>query len=212
MQQMEQKNIRVSVPTGGQRKTRRAFGLRDVLVTLAIALFIVAIGFAWNRARSPGEGAFTAASVLAGGATGAAPAIGSPAPDFELPLLSGGTIKLSDLRGKVVWVNFWATWCPPCRAEMPDIEKIWKSEQGSDLVIIGVDYGEATPTVQGFVNKLGITYPIALDRNGTVAAAYRLAGFPSHFYVDKQGILREIKVGLMSEETMRERIQKLRSY
>ncbi|MBI4336301.1 MAG: TlpA family protein disulfide reductase [Chloroflexi bacterium] len=210
---MMRKDVRIGVPTERATRKGRAFGLRDVLVTLGIALLIVGVVFAFNRSKGLKEGSFVSANVLAGGlAAGPAPTLGKAAPDFEVPLLNGETFRLNEHRGHVVWINFWATWCPPCRAEMPDIEQVWRSEQGSDLVIVAVDYAETTAKVQAFVDKLGLTFPIALDRDGQVGTQYRLAGFPSHFFVDRQGILREVRVGLLSEATMRATLQKLRSY
>lgn len=211
---MSRGDIRVSVSTEATRRRRRGIGLRDVLVTLGIALFIVAIVFAFSYFTwSEGGGSFVGINPYTGGLpTGPAPALGSPAPDFEVPLLGGGTFKLSEHRGHVVWINFWATWCPPCRVEMPDIEKVWREEQGSDLAVVAVDFAEGTQPVADFVKKLGLTFPIGLDPYGRIATNYRVAGLPSHFLVDREGILREIRIGLMSAATMREKLQQLRSY
>ncbi|MEK7777193.1 MAG: TlpA disulfide reductase family protein [Chloroflexota bacterium] len=205
--------IRVAVPTGETRKKRRAFGLRDILTTFAIALFILGIVFLFNRGRTPGEGAFLKISSYTGDLpTGPAPVLGKPAPEFQLPLLGGGTFDLSQQQGKVVWIFFWATWCPPCRAEMPDIQKVWETEQGSDLVVIGVDFAEDSQTVRAFVNKLELDFPIGMDFAGKITTEYRIAGFPSHFFVDRNGVLREIRIGSMSEATMRAKLELVRSY
>ncbi|MEE8442952.1 MAG: TlpA disulfide reductase family protein, partial [Dehalococcoidia bacterium] len=172
-----------------------------------------AIVFAYDLTTRLEEGSFEDFNPFTGVlVSGPAPVLGETAPDFELPLLDGGTFKLSDHRGQVVWINFWATWCQPCRAEMPDIEKVWQEEQGSDLVLIAVDFGESKKTVEGFVQKLGLTFPIGMDSRGKITTNYRVSGFPSHFMVDREGILRDIRVGLMTEANMREKLERLRSY
>jgi peroxiredoxin len=188
-------------------------GLRDVAITLAIALLIVGIVFVVNRRSGQAEGSTTDINRYTGGLpAGPAPAVGSPAPGFQLPLLNGGTFRLSDYRGRYVWINFWATWCPPCRAEMPDIEKVWKEEQGGDLVLVAVDFGEDRATVDAFIKKLGLTFPVALDSSGQLTTNYRVVGLPTHFFIDKDGILREIRIGLMSEASMRDKLARLRGY
>ncbi|MHB8620376.1 MAG: TlpA disulfide reductase family protein, partial [Chloroflexota bacterium] len=87
------------------------------------------------------------------------PSSGHLAADFTLPLLQGGQVRLSRLRGKVVVLNFWATWCPPCRTEMPDLQAVYRQHWAAGLVILGVDLGEDPATVQAFVRHIGVTYP-----------------------------------------------------
>ncbi|MDP3063474.1 MAG: TlpA disulfide reductase family protein [Chloroflexota bacterium] len=206
-----EEKVRVAVPTGGRRRLR--IGLRDVGITLAIAALILGVLYAFNRPVGNGEGSFQKVAHYTGGIpTGAAPVKGQPAPDFEIPLLGGGTFRLSDYKGKVVWINFWASWCPPCRAETPDIVKVWNEQKDGDLVILGADFGEDASTAKAFADKTGMTYPIGLDPRGVLATEYRLAGLPSHFFVDRNGILREIRIGLLSEASMRQTLDRLRSY
>ncbi len=209
---MPRTNMRVAVPTEGAGKRRRSFGLRDVLVTAAIAALVVGLSYAFGQ-RGEGEGSFVEISPFSGVASsGPPPALGKPAPDFEVPLLSGGTFRLSEHRGQVVWINLWATWCPPCRVEMPDIEAVWRDETRGDLVVIAVDYAENQSTVTEFVDRLDLTFPIGMDPTGRVALQYRLAGFPSHFMVDRDGVVRVIRVGLMSEATMRQELARVGSH
>jgi peroxiredoxin len=95
---------------------------------------------------------------------------------------------------------------------MPDVQRAWEDEEGSDLTLVAVDFAESQPTVEEFAERLGLTFPIGMDSSGTITADYRITGFPSHFLVDKNGILRDIRVGLMSEATMREKLDLLRGY
>jgi peroxiredoxin len=107
--------------------------------------------------------------------------------DFEVPSLGGGATKLSSQRGKVVLLNFWATWCPPCRAEMPAIESLWKKTKGSALSIMGVSVGEETATVRDFIAKNKYGYPIYLDRSGSLAGYYGASSIPMTFLIDTRG-------------------------
>jgi peroxiredoxin len=125
-----------------------------------------------------------------------APLAGHPAPDFELKTLEGGTLRLSDFKGRPVIVNFWATWCPPCRAEFPDFQKV-SVEQGNTVVIIGVNHtsGDSPQLVPGFVEEFGITFPIVLDESGDTVKTYRVVGLPTTVFIDSNGIIKEVFTG-----------------
>lgn len=127
-----------------------------------------------------------------------APVIGESAPGFTFPLLTGGAASLSDYRGKVVLVNVWATWCPPCIDEMPDLENLYKQmkSQGLPFEILGVsiDALGADP-VQKWVSRFGITFPILLDPRGSIKKLYRTTGVPETFVVDQQGRLLRKFIG-----------------
>ena len=132
-----------------------------------------------------------------------APKVGRLAPDFTLTTLDGDSITLSDFRGKSVFVNFWATWCPPCRAEMPDIETIYQEYKDKDLVVIGVDLREAPDSVRRFVEDGGYNWTFVIDSDGEVATSYWVASIPTSFFVDKHGIIRVIQIGTMTTSTMK---------
>ena len=121
--------------------------------------------------------------------------IGGKAPDFSAKLLTGDTFTLSENKGKVVFLNFWATWCGPCVAEMPAIQEL--SETYADSVVfIGMNYAEDTKKVQDFVTKRGITYNIGIDENGDIAKnLYPTTGIPYTLVIDAEGIISEIFLG-----------------
>ena len=157
---------------------------------------------------------------VGGVATDAAPQVGSPAPDFEISYfrvpLQGeaetGTFRLSEHRGHRIWLNFWATWCPPCRAEMPDIQEVWEEVKGQDFFLLSVDFGEAPETAAEYVANNGLTFPIGLDPSSRLVTEYRLAGLPTHVFIDANGIVREIRIGLLNVDGMRQRLEKLKEF
>jgi peroxiredoxin len=120
--------------------------------------------------------------------------VGAPAPDFTFPTIDGQTVQLSKLRGQPVLVNFWATWCPPCRAEMPSLQAAFE-EKGEEVKFIAVDLQEGLETVQQFAEDFGLSFTIALDYGGNSQADYNLRGIPETFLIDEQGIVRYIKIG-----------------
>lgn len=126
--------------------------------------------------------------------------VGEQAPDFELELVSGEKVKLSDYRGKKVMLNFWATWCPPCKAEMPVMEQLYKASKG-ELVILAVNM-DTQNDVAGFVSKNGITFPILLDKNNEVNKMYQVLSIPTSFFIDSKGVIRNQSIGLMQFEEM----------
>jgi peroxiredoxin len=117
------------------------------------------------------------------------PKVGRPAPAFALQRLSGnGSVSLSSLRGKTVVLNFFASWCDPCKREAPVLEQLWRRERGSNVVVLGVDANDARGDAVTFVRRHGVTYPVVFDRNGLVAAnRYNIANLPVTYVLNPQG-------------------------
>ena len=114
--------------------------------------------------------------------------VGFPAPDFSLKGLDGREHRLADLRGKVVMLNVWATWCPPCREEMPSMERLYRRMQGKDFVMLAVSEDQdGLAAVKPFVQQAGLTFPILLDREGVVSLRYGVTGYPETFIIDRDG-------------------------
>ena len=132
------------------------------------------------------------------------PVRGEPAPDFELRTSEGELLTLSDLRGSVVWVNFWATWCRPCRRELPDIEKVYDEKHADGLEVLAVNYDETASDARDYFDEVGLDLPMLLDSEGSVYDQYRLQGLPDSFFIDRDGNIAAIQYGYLTEERMRE--------
>ena len=136
---------------------------------------------------------------LSGCGTAIAPEVGSMAPDFTLPTLDGASVRLSELKGKPVLVNFWATWCKPCVKEIPYFQAAFE-ERGKAMEFIAANLGEDVEKVKEFAQDKGMTFTVALDKDGAVAEAYNIRYIPTTFLIDKQGVIRHIKVGAFASE------------
>lgn len=123
--------------------------------------------------------------------------VGEQAPGFELQSLDGQTVSLSDLRGKAVVLNFWATWCSPCRYEMPFLQEIYEEWTGKppSVVVLTINMGERHSTVESFMQYFNLSLPVLLDIRQDVAQKYAIIGIPTTFFIDKNGIIQGKKVG-----------------
>lgn len=171
------------------------------------ALMILVLGLAtlWTFvSRVP-------AAATAGGPPPTSPREGFSAPDFTLDLLGGGQVTLSELRGKVVMINLWASWCIPCRVEMPEIERVYQAYQDQGLVVLAVNstFQDSERDAAAFVQELGLTFPIPLDRTGAVGQRYRLRALPSTFFVDRQGVIRSAVFGTMNAALIQAEVETL---
>jgi len=136
--------------------------------------------------------------------------VGGVAPDFQLDTLDGQTITLSDLRGKPVLINFWASWCGPCVSEMPYLQEIYKEWSGRGIELLAINIGEDSSTVKGFMQKHNLSLPVLLDTQKAVARRYNIAGIPTTFFLDKDGIIQEKIIGAFpNKEAIEKRLDKI---
>lgn len=137
------------------------------------------------------------------------------APDLELPVLVGGgeieegsTVRLSDLRGTPIVLNFWASWCVPCRSEAPVLERLWSQYRGRGLLVLGVDVQDLTGKAKEFDEEFGLTYPSVRDGDDSTMRDFEVTGVPETFVIDKQGRVAALRVGpVTAEEQLTEAIE-----
>jgi cytochrome c biogenesis protein CcmG, thiol:disulfide interchange protein DsbE len=122
--------------------------------------------------------------------------VGDKVPNFILTTFDGETINLTDLKGKVVVLNFWASWCKPCEQEAADLEAAWRYYQpGGEVVFLGVDYVDTEPEARGYLEKFGITYPNGPDLGTRISQEFRIRGVPETYIIDQDNILRSVQIG-----------------
>lgn len=142
----------------------------------------------------------------------AVPQEGFPAPDFTLETIDGEMVTLSDLHGRAVLINFWTSWCPPCRSEMPALEKVFNDYQAHGFTILAVNstIQDQKSSAINFANQYGLTFPILFDDTGKATSDYMIEALPTSFFINRDGIIQEIVIGgPMPEALLRERIEKL---
>jgi peroxiredoxin len=170
-----------------------------VILIVGIAL----LGGGWIAySQEPAEVAFDAAGLTE------APIAGYLAPGFTLTSMQGEDISLVDYQGKPVVLNFWATWCPPCRAEIPHFQDAAVKYNGQ-AVIVGVDQGEPLSLVSDFANQFGVTYPMLLDPDNDVNRQYRVPALPTTLFIDANGVVREVFTGIINGAVLEDRIEQL---
>jgi peroxiredoxin len=132
--------------------------------------------------------------------------IGMMAPDFTLSDLTQQEVKLSDYRGKKVFLNFWATWCPPCQEEMPDIQKL-HDNYGDKVTIVAVNVGESKAKAQSFMKAKEFNFPVLLDQNKQITSKYLVRGIPTTYLIDEDGIIMDKHVGILNYDQMLEKLK-----
>ena len=176
-------------------------GRRALLVAQGAAVGLVVLLFAllvWKLASNEGGG--LAKRV----ARGEHP----QSPDFSLERLDRmGRLELSSLSGKVVAVNFWASWCIPCKEEAPFLEEVWQSERAKGFVVLGVDAKDFRSDARGFMRRLGVTYPVVYDGPGDTLAGYGVTGFPETFVLDREGRVIEAFIGAIATDEEKARLR-----
>lgn len=168
--------------------------------------------FAWGKVLTYGF-VFGLLALLGWGLVKAqaGPRASGRAPDFTLFTFSDGEITLSELKGQVVVINFWASWCPPCREEASYLESMWRKYKDQGVMFLGVDYVDTEPEALAYIEEFKITYPNGPDLGTEISQAYRIQGVPETFFVAKDGTLRDVKIGPLYPPELEDRILELLS-
>ena len=168
------------------------------------ALVIGAGWIALSRVENP----------IAGSSAPPNPQVGFTAPDFSLATVAGERLSLSRLRGKAVVLNLWASWCPPCRAEMPALDAVYRKFRDQGLVVLGVNttYQDDEAAARAAIQDWALTFPIVFDRDGATSRQYHVQAMPTTFFIGRDGVIRDIVFGgPMSEALIASKIEKLMS-
>ncbi len=168
-------------------------------------LFVLILGAVWTWLSAVPAGSTSAGEIPA-------PQEGFSAPDFSLRSLDGDTVTLSELRGQPVLINLWTSWCAPCRAEMPAMQRIHEKyrERGFVILAVNATNQDSPNSAAAFVAEHGLTFPILLDVDGSVSEHYHLRSLPTSFFVNSQGIIKEVVIGgPMSEALLQTRVDNL---
>ena len=168
-------------------------------LALVFLLFLAGIGAALIIALSGSEAPVQRPVIINRPATGSL--INQPAPDFALEDLNGEILQLSDLRGRVVFLNFWATWCVPCRREMPAFERFMKDQPDAGPIVIAVNQDESADEIRDFLDDIDVSgVPVVLDPGAAVHATYSIVGMPTTYIIDETGVIRAVKFGEVTAE------------
>lgn len=196
----------VEVETADWR-TRLRGSRYGTLIVLAITAALVCVGAYLVRpggASGPEAAATTGGGVqaveLSGSRSGPAPEVGAPAPAFTATAADGRSVSLADYRGRPVWLTFGASWCSACRVEAPDIQAAYEARKAGGLAVVAVYLSEDAMDVTQFSDRLGLTYVHIPDPQTALASAYRVMGIPAHVFIDRQGVVRSIQVGILTPE------------
>jgi cytochrome c biogenesis protein CcmG/thiol:disulfide interchange protein DsbE len=172
-----------------------------VVGVLVVSLVLAAAGVTlWG----PGQGlsAFGQPDSVPASQPDRRPHPGQMAPDFTLSLLDGSTMALSELRGRVVVVNFWATWCSPCEDELPDLQMVWEKYQEQEVVLVGLAFQEEEAEVRQMASRFGLTYPLGMDMGDRISTAYFITGVPETFVVGPDGRVAYVHIGPVRAEQL----------
>ena len=180
--------------------TGRMAGRLQTIVVIAVVAVIVGV-LAWSASGAGMSDGVTVIELPAGAAD-SAPKVGAVPPDFSGVTADGAPISLSDYAGKPVWLTFGASWCPDCRVEAPDIEAAYQANKAKGLAVVGVFISESAEDITGYASRAGLTFPITVDQQEAIAAAYRTMGVPTHFFIGPDGKVREVRIGALSKDDM----------
>ncbi len=184
---------------------------RTTRIALVAMIAIVIVGSAWLVGERQGFGSIGQGGINAN----LVPNVGEPAPELLTFTADGSLVRLSDLRGQPVWLNFWGSWCPPCRAEMPELQAAYESLQPRGLVMLGISMREEPSVAMDYANRVGATFPILADPEymsslfpedqypdiRKLVETYKINNFPTHIFIDREGIVRAVVIQPMDYAT-----------
>lgn len=197
------------------RQRRQALLVLMLGLLVAAAAIYVAVQDSSSAAATPptalisGASGFPVASMQGIDNSGTRPDAGHVAPNFAFYLADGSTATLADYRGRPVVVNFWASWCDPCRREMPDLVRLYEVHKDEGLVVLEVNVSESEEAVAAFVQELGMTMPVIMDARSEVLDAYKSQSLPTSIFIDRQGMIQVRWLGFLTPDLMEAHVRKI---
>jgi cytochrome c biogenesis protein CcmG/thiol:disulfide interchange protein DsbE len=193
--------------TGGRRRRVRKRRVVTFLMVSIVSVALLALLGSQLLVAAPDQG-----QASSSGNSDRSPLIGHPAPDFTLASLSthsASAVHLASFKGRPLMLNFWASWCDPCKREAPLLEATWQRVQGQGVVFLGIDFEDAKGDALNFLQTYGITYPNVIDAGGSVAISYGVSGVPETFFIDRHGVIVHKVIGELTEQTLQSNLQVL---
>ena len=190
----------MNAANAASRPNGRMAGRLQTIVVIAVVAVVV--GVLAYSALGIGQTDGVTKVELPANAADAAPQVGAVPPNFSGITYDGKPVSLADYAGKPVWLTFGASWCPDCRTESPDVQATYEANKAQGLVVLGVFINETASEVAQYAARAGLTFPIAVDPNADIAAAYRSMGIPTHFFIGPDGKVREVRIGALSKDDM----------
>jgi cytochrome c biogenesis protein CcmG, thiol:disulfide interchange protein DsbE len=185
MDQLSPSHSPVGIPAG---ETPHETPAKSPALLRTLAVAVLALGLLWAWVARPQDGGADATAQPAN-------RVGAPAPSLDLATPAGGRVSLAALKGRTVVLNFWASWCPPCRAEMGALDAVSKDYAERGLVVLGVNQMEAESVATAFMREQNLSFGMALDADGSASQAYHVMALPTTYFIDRDGIIRDIVYG-----------------
>ena len=184
----------MSVETTAHQPTQSSKLWLYVNIAIGVALILAGVAVLFLMDKEPAATSTVAVS----------PHQGKAAPDFSLPSLAGETVALSNYKGQVVLINLWATWCPPCKAEMPTLNAYYQANKDKGFVVLAVNDQEDAITVNNFIEANGFGFPVLLDTQSRVLDTYNVRALPTTFVIDRNGVIQYVHMGEISQQQLEE--------
>lgn len=183
-------------PSSEPRRARLGARARTVLIVAVTGAVIALTAFVIDRPAA--AGGFSPSGITGG----APPQVGETAPEFQATTPDGKLVKLSDFTGRPVWLSFGATWCPDCRAEAADVEAAYRANEAKGLAILTIWVNDDPANVTAFATRNGFTFAMGLDPDQRIADGYRLLGYPTHFFIGRDGVIKVERLGRLTPDDM----------
>jgi cytochrome c biogenesis protein CcmG/thiol:disulfide interchange protein DsbE len=178
--------------------------LRTILVLVIVAVLVVFA--AWFVDQPSGDSGTTRAGEAPAGTP---PRAGDSPPDFSATAIDGAAVSMAALKGQPTWLTFGASWCPDCRAEATDLQAMYAKYKPQGLALLGVFIDEDQAAVKDYATRVGFTFPLVADPQGTIADAYRTYGIPIHFFVGRDGTIQDVRIGRLTPADMEQLVQQI---